>query len=83
VAQRIYTPGYRGACTHFIFIPPGEYTVSEDVNLTARTLPADLVMYLVSIGNATVPEDDPPPAAAQVDEVQEIDPHPRRARRGQ
>jgi len=55
--RRIRTPGYRGIMTGFIFIPPGEYGEGNEVDLTAHTLPGDLVNHLIHIGNAIVIED--------------------------
>ncbi len=49
---KIYTDGYSGPLTGFHFLPPGEYTIGDEVSVVARTVTEELARYMVSIGKA-------------------------------
>ena len=61
---RIVTDGYRGPLSGFAYLPAGEYTVGEKLDIGRRVVSPDLADHMVRIGKARVTffgvPDDPP-----------------------
>lgn len=65
---RIATDGYRGPLSTFQFIPPGEYTVGERLNIAERQLPAELALHMVKIEKARLLQYEETPEPETIEE---------------